>query len=145
MDNFFQESKSFAVLGLSRKPNSFSRKAYDFLKKEGYDLVPINPHVTNIDGEKCYRSLSEINDIQAAIFFTSPEVSRELLPLCKEKGINNLLFQFGSITKEDLKEANALGLNARYACVFLYHPHAGFPHNVHHFLHNLIHKDNKLA
>ena len=141
MDSFFKESNSFAVLGLSRDPKSFSRKAYDFLKKEGYDLIPINPHVTNIGGEKCYISLSEINQTQAAIFFTSPEASRKLIPLCKEKGINNLLFQFGSTTKEDLKEAKALGLNARYACVFLYHPHAGFPHNVHHHLHNFLNKD----
>ncbi len=134
MNDFFSRFKSLAVLGLSRDPKSFSRQAFSFLQSKGYELYPVNPHVESIDGQVCFESVEALPEVQAAIFFTSPGVSLELLLLCKEKGIVNVWFQQGSADQTVLKAADELGITYTKSCVFLHHPGAGFPHNVHRFL-----------
>ncbi|MEW6623642.1 MAG: CoA-binding protein [Bacillota bacterium] len=144
METFFQEFNSFAILGLSRKPKHFSRGAYEFLKSQGYSLYPINPHAENIDGIKCYKNLADIpTEVQGAIFFTKPRTTRELLPVCKEKGINHVWLQLGASDKEVLKEAQKLQLNAINSCVYLHHPNSKFPHNIHRFFHQLFNKGKR--
>ncbi|MFZ7103486.1 MAG: CoA-binding protein [Peptococcaceae bacterium] len=141
MDSFFQKYQSFAVLGLSRNPRSFSRGAYHFLKEQGYRLYPVTPHADSIDDIKCAKSLAEIPDVEGAIFFTNPEVSKELLSQCREKGIKNLWFQTGSLAKDELAKVKDSGFNATNSCVYLHHPASGFPHNVHKFVVNFWGKD----
>ncbi|KAF1084454.1 hypothetical protein SPSYN_02231 [Sporotomaculum syntrophicum] len=134
MNDFFARFKSLAVLGLSRKPKSFSRQAYDFLQSQGYELYPVNPHAKAIAGQACYDSVEALPEVEAAVFFTPPGVSMALLPLCKEKGIVYVWFQQGSADKAVLKVADELGITYTKSCVFLHQPGAGFPHNVHRIL-----------
>jgi len=134
MNDFFARFKTLAVLGLSRDPKSFSRQAYSFLQSKGYELYSVNPHVSSIDGQVCFESVEALPEVQAAIFFTNPGVSMELLPLCREKGIVNVWFQQGSADQAVLKAADKLGVTCTKSCVFLHHPGAGFPHNIHRFL-----------
>jgi len=134
MNDFFTRFKSLAIFGLSREPKSFSRQAYAFLQSKGYELYPVNPHLESIDGRACFASVEALPEVQAAIFFTSPGVSAELLPRCKERGIVEVWFQQGSADQAVLKAADQLGINYTNSCVFLHQPGAGFPHNVHRFL-----------
>jgi len=140
MDSFFRDFKRFAVVGLSRDPKRFSRKIYDFLKAEGCQLYPVNPSADRIDGERCYQSFAELPDVEAAIFFTNPKVSQELLPACKQRGITNVWFQVGAANPEIIKEAKEIGLVPRNSCVFLHHPNSSLPHKIHRFFHKLIAK-----
>ena len=140
MYSFYENNKRFAVIGVSRKANSFSRKAYDFLMEQGCELYPINPELDNIGGRQCYRSLEEAPDVDAAIFFTNPQVTQELLQSCREKGIKEALFQFGAANKEIIASAREQGINGKQSCVFLHHPNSGFPHNIHRFIHRLVAK-----
>ncbi|WP_406672632.1 CoA-binding protein [Natronospira sp.] len=134
MQDFFIRFRTFAVLGLSRKPKSFSRKVYAFLKDEGFILYPVNPHMEKIDDQEAFKDISSLPPVEAAIFFTNPRVTEKLLPLCKEKGILNVWFQLGSADANVLKLAHELGLHFKTSCVFLHRPRAGFPHNVHRFV-----------
>jgi len=131
MNDFFTRFNQFAVLGLSRNPKSFSRQACAFLKTEGYEIYPVNPNTDVIDGQACYNSVESLPEVQAAIFFTPPRVTESLLPVCKDKGIIDVWFQQGSADKAVISIADNLGLNYKNSCVFLHHPHAGFPHNLH--------------
>ncbi|MFZ5944681.1 MAG: CoA-binding protein [Bacillota bacterium] len=140
MDSFFQDYKTLAVLGLSRNPKSFSRNAYDFLQKEGYQLYPVNPKGEDAEGINFFSSLDDVPPVEGAVFFTSPEVSKELISHCAAKNIRNLWFQLGSIDESGLVKARNLGLNAKKSCVFLHHPNSGFPHNIHRAINNLLGK-----
>jgi predicted CoA-binding protein len=131
MKDFFTIFHRFAVLGLSRNPNSFSRRASKFLVSEGCEIYPVNPNTDNIDGQICYSSIESLPEVEAAIFFTNPRVTEKLLPLCKEKGIVNVWLQQGSADNDVLNAAEKLGINYKKSCVFMHHPKAGFPHNVH--------------
>lgn len=121
-------------MGLSRNPNSFSQKACAFLKTRGYKILPVNPKTDIIEGQACYDSVESLPDVQAAIFFTNPRVTEEILPRCKAKGITHVWFQRGSADPSVFKRAETLGLNYKNSCVFLHHPNAGFPHNLHRFI-----------
>lgn len=131
MNDFFAKFNRFAVLGLSRNPKSFSRQACAFLKSEGYEIYPVNPNTDVIDGQTCYNSLASLPDVSAAIFFTPPRVTESLLSACKDKGIMDVWFQQGSADKDVIKRADELKLTCKNSCVFLHHPHSGFPHNFH--------------
>lgn len=141
MNDFFRRYKTLAVLGLSRNPKSFSRQAWSFLRSKGYKLYPVNPNADTIDGVRCYPSVEELPEVQAAIFFTPPQTTGQLLPQLKAKGIEHVWFQQGSADKAALQAAQRLGLEYVDSCVFLHHPESGFPHNVHRFIANLFGRD----
>lgn len=60
--------KTIAVVGLSREPDKASHQVALYMKKQGYRIVPVNPFVEKVLGEKGYPSLLEI----------PPEIQREI-------------------------------------------------------------------
>ena len=53
-------SKVIAVIGASLKPERPSHWISIYLKEHGYRVIPVNPGHTEILGDRCYKSLSEI-------------------------------------------------------------------------------------
>ena len=54
--------KTVAVVGLSKDPAKPSHDVAKFLKSHGYRIVPINPTVDEVLGEKSYPSLLQLPD-----------------------------------------------------------------------------------
>jgi predicted CoA-binding protein len=53
-------SKTVAVVGISDNPDRPSHSVAKYLQERGYRVIPVNPFVTEVLGEKAYKSLSEI-------------------------------------------------------------------------------------
>jgi predicted CoA-binding protein len=53
-------SKTVAVVGISDKPDRPSHVVAKYLQALGYRVIPVNPLVTRVLGEKAYKSLAEI-------------------------------------------------------------------------------------
>jgi len=53
-------SKTVAVVGISDKPDRPSYSVAKYLQERGYRVIPVNPFVTEVLGEKAHKSLSEI-------------------------------------------------------------------------------------
>ena len=53
-------SKTVAIIGLSPKPDRDSYKVAEYLKSQGYAIVPVRPAQTEILGEKAYPSLDDV-------------------------------------------------------------------------------------
>jgi len=51
---------NIAVVGLSDKPDRVSYMVAEAMQKKGYRIIPVNPNATEILGEKCYASLTDI-------------------------------------------------------------------------------------
>lgn len=51
---------NIAVVGLSDKPDRTSYMVSAAMQSRGYRIIPVNPNATEILGEKCYGSLSDI-------------------------------------------------------------------------------------
>ncbi len=52
--------KTVCIVGLSRDPVKASFDVAQYLQKNGYRIVPVNPNADEILGEKVYHSLKEI-------------------------------------------------------------------------------------
>lgn len=55
-----KEAKTVAIIGCSPDPYRTSNYAAGYLKERGYVIIPVNPMVNEIMGEKCYSSLNDI-------------------------------------------------------------------------------------
>jgi len=60
--------KTVAVVGLSRDPSKESHRVAEYLKSQGFHIVPVNPTTDEVLGEKSYKNLLDI----------PPEVQRTL-------------------------------------------------------------------
>ncbi|MBD2615490.1 MAG: CoA-binding protein [Nostoc sp. ZfuVER08] len=54
------QAKTIAVIGHSDKPERISYQIAQFLRQVGYIVYPVNPLVTEIDGQPSYTALHEI-------------------------------------------------------------------------------------
>ncbi len=60
IDEILSVSKTIAVVGISDKPERPSHGVAMYLQEKGYRVIPVNPLLTRVLGEKAYKSLSEI-------------------------------------------------------------------------------------
>jgi len=55
-------SKTIAVVGLSTERQKASHFVATYLRSAGYKIIPVNPRVDSILGERCYPNLSSISE-----------------------------------------------------------------------------------
>jgi len=56
-----ESTKTIAVVGLSDKPDRPSYQVAQYLINQGYQIIPINPNVSQVFGQKSYPSLTSIS------------------------------------------------------------------------------------
>jgi predicted CoA-binding protein len=57
-----QQTKTIAVVGLSDKPDRTSYMVSQAMQSKGYRIIPVNPNVDSVLGEKSYASLADIDE-----------------------------------------------------------------------------------
>lgn len=60
--DLLKSAKTIAVVGLSNNPMRASHGVAAYLQTHGYRIIPVNPECEEVLGEKCRRSLSEIEE-----------------------------------------------------------------------------------
>ncbi len=60
LKQILQESKTIAVVGLSDKEERTSYQISKIMQENGYRIIPVNPMVDEVLGEKSYATLEEI-------------------------------------------------------------------------------------
>jgi predicted CoA-binding protein len=55
-----EEAKTVAVVGLSDNPERESHQVAAYLKAQGYRIIPVNPNVQEVLGERAYPTLGDI-------------------------------------------------------------------------------------
>jgi len=69
--------KTIAIIGLSDDPGRDSYMVGSYLKKAGYRIIPVNPRVPTVLGERSHPTLSEartaVGDIDIVDIFRSKE------------------------------------------------------------------------
>lgn len=58
--NLLKIRKRIAVVGLSDQPFRTSYMVSAYMQKAGYEIIPVNPNVTEVLGQKAYATLEEI-------------------------------------------------------------------------------------
>jgi predicted CoA-binding protein len=57
IEEMLRSSKTIAVVGMSDKSSRASHHIGKYLADKGYDVLPVNPALTSIDGMACYPDL----------------------------------------------------------------------------------------
>ena len=57
----FMGQKRLAIVGVSRNPQDFTRVLFREFLKQGYDVIPVNPNATEVEGRKCFARVGDIN------------------------------------------------------------------------------------
>ncbi len=60
IDRILAETRTVAVVGISDKTDRPSHAVARYLKEHGYRIVPVNPALKEVLGEKAFPSLSEV-------------------------------------------------------------------------------------
>lgn len=118
-NRILKESKTIAVVGLSRDPSKDSYPIAEYMKNQGYRIIPVNPIAEEILGEKSYRSLTEIpEDIQRRIDIVNifrpsnevPQIVEQAIALRMKHGRPTVIWmQTGIVNQDAGKKAEAAG------------------------------------
>jgi predicted CoA-binding protein len=136
----FLEPKEMAVCGVSRNTKKFGRVVYDSLKEKGYKLYPVNPNTTEINGDTCYRDISELPaHVQYLYVVTPKEQTREVIEKAIGKGIQNIWIQQMSETPDAVELTKKNNINLIYKqCIFKFAEPVTSVHKFHRFMNKLF-------
>jgi len=70
--NHFLQEHRLALIGASRNHKHFSRLVMADYQKRGYEILPVNPNLHDLDGQKCWHSVAEIAPIPSAAMIMVP-------------------------------------------------------------------------
>lgn len=103
--------KKWAVVGVSGNKDKFGYKIWKTLKEHGYTTYGVSPNYDELEGDKIYRSLSELPEkVDIIDMVVPPRLSISILEEAKENGIEYIFFQPGTYNKEVVAKAEELGL-----------------------------------
>jgi predicted CoA-binding protein len=137
----FLAQQRIAVVGVSRNPKDFSRTLLHEFKERGYDVVGVNPELAEIDGDRCYAHVQEIQPpVSGAILMTPPNVSEQVVHDCSEAGIKRVWMyraggEGGAVNDEAVHfcESNQMSVIAG-ECPLMFLPATGWFHRAHGFI-----------
>ncbi len=110
-------AKTVAVIGASSNRKKFGNRALRAYRQQGYTVVPINPHETEVEGLKAYRSVLEFPEtIDMASFYVPPEVGVEVIGEVAQKGIAEVWLNPGAESDELIARARSLNIRPIVAC-----------------------------
>ncbi|MCP4651871.1 MAG: CoA-binding protein [Candidatus Omnitrophica bacterium] len=117
----FLNQKSFAVAGSFRNETKVAYRIFKILREKGYEVFPVNPGVNEVEGVKCYPSISDIHSkVDAMNIVTSPKVTESIVKDCKKLDINRVWLQPGAESKEIIEFCKDNSIDVIYGlCVML--------------------------
>ncbi len=106
--------RTVAIIGLSDEPSRDSYMVGAYLKKQGFRIVPVNPRVPMVLGEKAYPDLfaakKAVGEIDIVDIFRAPEHIPQIVDDAIEIGAKVIWMQLGLEDKKAAQKARNAGL-----------------------------------
>ena len=124
-------ARTIAIVGLSDKPDRDSNEVARYLQSQGYRVIPVNPAVPEILGERSYPSLSAIPReirVDVADVFRRSDQMHAIAAEAVRRGIRVLWMQLGIDNAEAaslIREAG--GMAFENSCIMTQHRRLGLP------------------
>ena len=111
IQKILSQYRTVAIVGASPNPERPSHRVADFLKKEGFRVIPVTPNADKVVGETAYLNLTSIPfSIEVVDIFRRSE---DVLPIVEEAiviGAKAVWMQEGIVNEEAAAEARKAGL-----------------------------------
>lgn len=116
-------AKTIAVVGLSDKPWRPSYGVSNYMQKQGYRIIPVNPNIEASLGEKAYRRLEDMpEEIDIVNIFRKPEYVSAIVDSAIRLGAKCVWMQEGVYDHAAAGRAYAAGLTViENRCILKYH------------------------
>jgi predicted CoA-binding protein len=106
-----QKYKTIAVVGLSSSPYRASHGVSRYMQANGYRIIPVNPHETEVLGEKAYSSLDDVpGPFEIVDIFRRPEYVPDIVEAAIRKGAKVIWMQESVIHEAAAARARQAGL-----------------------------------
>ena len=113
----FYQLKNIAVVGVSKNEEKPSHQVPKYLIEHGYNVIPVNPTLTEVLGRKAYSSIAAIQeriDI-VDVFRKSEDIPAVVDDVLKKKdGIKVIWMQIGIYNDDAEKKAKQNGIDVVY-------------------------------
>jgi len=133
----FLAAEPIALVGVSRNPKKFGYAAFKELKEKGMKIIPVNPHASEILGEKVFPDVQALPpEVKGVIIMTNKNQTVSVIRAAREKGLKNIWIQQMADSPESKKELEGSGINYISGhCIMMYYK----PNGIHKF-HGMIKK-----
>ena len=111
MKEILLSAKTIASVGLSSNPEKESFWIVKYLQDQGYRIIPVNPTVEEILGEKAYPDLESVPEkIDVVQVFRKPEDVPPVVDSAIKVGARAVWMQEGIVHKAAAQKAREAGL-----------------------------------
>lgn len=111
IDAILDTYKTIAVVGLSDKPDRPSYGVSEYMKAQGYRIIPVNPSAEAILGEKSYPTVAAIPEaVEIVNIFRKPDAVPAIVDEAIAKGAKVVWMQDGIVHNAAADKARAAGL-----------------------------------
>jgi predicted CoA-binding protein len=109
--DILKTAKVIAVVGLSDKPDRDSYRVAAYLQSAGYRIIPVNPAVKEVLGEKAYATLRDVPEkIDIVDVFRKPDAVPPIVEDAISVGAKAVWMQEGIAHNAAADRARAAGL-----------------------------------
>jgi predicted CoA-binding protein len=109
--DILRQSRTVAVVGLSDKLERDSYHVAAYLQKHGYRVIPVNPAVSQVLGEKSYARLEDVPEkIDVVDVFRKPDAVPVIVDAAIAVGAKVVWLQEGIVHNAAAEKARAAGL-----------------------------------
>ena len=117
------ESKRIAIVGISKNPAKTSRNIAEYLKRNRYEVVGVNPTASEIEGFEVFQTIEDIpGEIDIINVFRRSEDIPEIIEGVLLKNPKALWLQLGIQNDEAVAPAIDAGIfTVQNKCIFVEH------------------------
>ena len=107
-----------AIIGASNDRSKFGNKAVRAFRHQGWEVFPVHPTLTEIEGLRAFPTLDAIPEqhLDRVSFYVPAQIGVEILDQIPHKQVDEVWINPGAESPELLARAEELGLNIVQAC-----------------------------
>lgn len=104
------------MAGVSRQSAQAANAVFRKLRSSGYEVFPINPKASEVEGVKCYPDLAAVpGQLDGVVIATSPDGGVQVVRQCSDHGVRRVWFHrsfgCGSVSDEAVRECRAKSID----------------------------------
>jgi uncharacterized protein len=133
----FLALKRLAFVGISMNPKALSRGLWHELLDRRYEVLPVNPAASELDGKPCYPRVQDIQPpVEGAIVISRGDAMEQAVKDCAEAGIRHVWLYKGlgspqvSAAAVEFCKANGIDVVAG-ECPYMFLEGSPFIHQLH--------------
>ena len=120
--DLLRSARTIAVVGLSDKPDRDSNGIARYLLSQGYDVIPVNPNLTEVLGRPAFPSIRSIPSDRRIDIVDIFRRSDQVAPIVGEavaRGVGTIWMQLGVEDETAAAAARAHGIQVYQNCCIM--------------------------